>query len=526
MQSLNSFPIFLDQSLKIKNKLFFQQLSSYLAQIDMVIIDQQDQPIDFPKLVISSEGSSVESFLKSEDILVELIQENLDFFKADSPHEYRFEIEGFEDFLDLFPLFREYFQQVGEKIEQDFLFDLTKKSQLFFKEGLKGDFFGTDKDLLDGLTQEYIPKNLKAFLQQQIERFMGDGVQILSYVELLKDSGEGHILPLIIYRNRALYLKIRNDVTSKVFYPVLTLFCFFLGRLERKNEDHLRVQNLKNKMEIPIVLIGKDHQILSYNQKFSDLNIPRNELEKIRSHDQRVILGVNYRVIEHTDSMNIRELIFFPVDDDLEKSKKPKNQELGIISSSLAHELNNPLGGILAAIGVLQLDYDSIEEREILNEMKLGVDRCKNLVETFLGFSKVGFNQQGVRDLNLPIILEQSLSLVRFRLVENNISFVPRLEKKSLFQSTGNPYVLSMIFYLIWSEMITSLSHIQLVKRSDGPISLSLEVLETEKSILINFDKDIKIPNEFMNSKLILHLLELARVSILCEEGQFKVKSL
>ena len=65
--------------------------------------------------------------------------------------------------------------------------------------------------------------------------------------------------------------------------------------------------------------------------------------------------------------------------------KSVSSEELGIISSSIAHELNNPLGGILAGLSVLLLEDLEMENRLSLEEMKRGTERCRQLINIFLG---------------------------------------------------------------------------------------------------------------------------------------------
>ena len=55
----------------------------------------------------------------------------------------------------------------------------------------------------------------------------------------------------------------------------------------------------------------------------------------------------------------------------------------------MAHELNNPLAGILVAIALLKQEdgWTEAQFKEI-EEMESGARRCKSLVEVFLGVFK------------------------------------------------------------------------------------------------------------------------------------------
>lgn len=67
-----------------------------------------------------------------------------------------------------------------------------------------------------------------------------------------------------------------------------------------------------------------------------------------------------------------------------------KLAELGTISSSIAHELNNPLGGMINFIQLLLMDLGEKDPlRGDLLEMQTAALRCKDIVKNLLGFSRV-----------------------------------------------------------------------------------------------------------------------------------------
>lgn len=67
-----------------------------------------------------------------------------------------------------------------------------------------------------------------------------------------------------------------------------------------------------------------------------------------------------------------------------------KMAELGTISSSIAHELNNPLGGIMSFLQLILMDLGpgSGELREDIEAMEEAATRCKEIVESLLGFAR------------------------------------------------------------------------------------------------------------------------------------------
>lgn len=66
-----------------------------------------------------------------------------------------------------------------------------------------------------------------------------------------------------------------------------------------------------------------------------------------------------------------------------------KLAEVGTIGSSIAHELNNPLGGILSFIQLIRMDLKPEDPLyPDIAEMESGVKRCRDIIENLLGFTR------------------------------------------------------------------------------------------------------------------------------------------
>ncbi len=66
-----------------------------------------------------------------------------------------------------------------------------------------------------------------------------------------------------------------------------------------------------------------------------------------------------------------------------------KMKELGLISSSIAHELNNPLGGIISYLQIMQMDLAKDHElQKDLSTMLTAALRMKSIIENLLVFSR------------------------------------------------------------------------------------------------------------------------------------------
>ena len=179
------------------------------------------------------------------------------------------------------------------------------------------------------------------------------------------------------------------------------------------------------------------------------------------------------------------------------------HSELGIITSSIAHELNNPLAGILAAINMLELEDWEEEDESILSEMKSSANRCKNLINTFLGFSKVYDQKSGFSTFGN--ILAQAISLLSNRKIESGIAIQTKISDDLIRQEICGAS-LPIILYLILSEMMTLKNHEQLIDSSSNTFDCNFtkngnDIVLQVRNLSIEGQK-----NKILN-RLIIHLL-------------------
>lgn len=258
---------------------------------------------------------------------------------------------------------------------------------------------------------------------------------------------------------------------------------------------------------IPFALLNKNNEILFHNLSFVQLNLSKKEYAVFRNGQQVSIGQQVYRCERISTQNRDYEIIrFLPLKALLEKNKKPTAEELGIISSSIAHELNNPLGGISGALDVLLLDELDSQTRKLLSDMKNGVLRCKKLVETFLGFSRLKRSEESPKQ-DIMSSLTSALELIRFRLIEDNIRINPKYCIYEDYAYNFNPHALSMVFYMIIGETLTAFGHQNLV-RHEKSLNFNFSfVVEKEEVSFINHH-ELTLSPEFFESKLLNHLLE------------------
>ncbi|MBK9294333.1 MAG: GHKL domain-containing protein [Oligoflexia bacterium] len=92
-----------------------------------------------------------------------------------------------------------------------------------------------------------------------------------------------------------------------------------------------------------------------------------------------------------------------------------KMAELGTIGSSIAHEINNPLGGILAFIQIIKNELSKEDKRhQDIVDMEQAALRCKSIVENLLSFTRVSQNAD-FKPQRLGDILRSVLNIIELQ---------------------------------------------------------------------------------------------------------------
>lgn len=278
-----------------------------------------------------------------------------------------------------------------------------------------------------------------------------------------------------------------------------------------------------SKIPYPMAVISSLGDLLIYNESFAKIGLLPKECLRFKDLESAEIFQNFYKIRRIDFPINLIQVSYFVFytaeKDQIQKSGEKVNKkassvdELGIISSSIAHELNNPLAGILAALSLLSLEDDwTPDALSDLEDMKSGAKRCKELVEIFLGFSK--FSPTAHTKISIHDSLDQAINLLRFRMIESNLrlemKYSPTLEK---FSHQINASIMSMIFYLVCGELMTAYAHHRLITQSHHGV-LSGEVLELSNQIILKLDDDFEYEDKIAQSKLIQHLLIFEKLEI------------
>lgn len=309
-----------------------------------------------------------------------------------------------------------------------------------------------------------------------------------------------------------------EQLLRKYFF-ISTVISFFSSQEEVQDPffDSRLWEEVTGSIPFPLALISVTGEVRQHNTLFVKLNISPEDCLKFKLREKILINEIPYNIFrKEIDHLGEKKILFVFFTESFflkgDGNVTPTGQELGIISSSIAHELNNPIAGVQAALTLLLLD-DSLDDeaRQSLLEMKKGAQRCKQLVETFLGFSRVNPMGQTSADHTKSLVdvcYQQAQNLLRFRTVESGIRISLTYSKHSDFRAQVNVSLLTMTFYLILGELMTLYSH-QLLVASKNQIEKVIkgEIIESSQEIQIQLT-ELNISSLSL-SKLIQNLVNI-----------------
>ncbi|WP_413289911.1 histidine kinase dimerization/phospho-acceptor domain-containing protein [Bdellovibrio sp. HCB337] len=162
-----------------------------------------------------------------------------------------------------------------------------------------------------------------------------------------------------------------------------------------------------------------------------------------------------------------------------------KLAELGTIGSSIAHELNNPLGGILSFTQLIKMDLpkDHPMYPDIL-EMEAGSLRCKEIIQNLLGFTR-NPNVDEITDLDLRDVIKRAYKIMELQLKSQAIEVTLNLPDK-LCPARGHLNLLSQAIKNILQSAYDSIlaRHKNNTPEFKGQLDVSLE-LTADKYLIV-----------------------------------------
>ncbi len=151
---------------------------------------------------------------------------------------------------------------------------------------------------------------------------------------------------------------------------------------------------------------------------------------------------------------------------------------LGLLVSGVAHEINNPLTGILGYTELLDMKVKNESIKSELKKIHTAAERCKKIVESLLCFARQQAPQKGIANINS--IIESTLDLRAYRLRTNNIEVVKNFDSNIPFAYLDMQQMQQVIM-----NIILNAEDAVIEKKEDGRIVIFTQYDNDNKKIIV-----------------------------------------
>lgn len=282
-----------------------------------------------------------------------------------------------------------------------------------------------------------------------------------------------------------------------------------LLQIERNKELQSLWQATFNAVSDPLCLIDQNYTVKIANKKFLEMH-PDSSQKSNREQfgelpkEPNATGASTFRIRDEKDPSIIYEVsrqammidyqkhyffVFHNISKQLQYERQlmesAKLAELGTISSSIAHELNNPLGGMLNFTQLIKMDLKGDEDYySDIVEIEKGIQKCKLIVQNLLGFSRVDDFSES-RTLELHEVIQRAILIVelRTRALGIKIDFHHTLTNKIFVEGRFN-----QLAHAICNILQNSYESIIEKRKTTTDYSGTIEIKMTESANMVHVD--------------------------------------
>jgi len=161
---------------------------------------------------------------------------------------------------------------------------------------------------------------------------------------------------------------------------------------------------------------------------------------------------------------------------------------IGILASGIAHEINNPLSGIIG-MAELALEEDTLKSKDYLNEILTCGKRISEIVNGLRSYSRTAKKEE-FTEVDINEILENSLRMVQLANKSTQVEVVKQFQ--TLQRIEANPGEIQQVF----TNLITNA--FQAINGKRGRVTLTTRSLKDSVEVKVS-DDGVGIPQKFLN---------------------------
>jgi signal transduction histidine kinase len=175
-----------------------------------------------------------------------------------------------------------------------------------------------------------------------------------------------------------------------------------------------------------------------------------------------------------------------------------KMASIGQLAGGVAHEINNPLTGVLNNVQLIRIiqeqkkDFDAAEFNELLRVIEESALRCKRITQSLLDFSRA--SKGLLEPVSLNEVVEKVLAIIEYEMKLQSISVHKEL-KPDLPLVLGNSQLLQQVVFDIISNARWAIE--KKAQKTEGVISVRTGFAAEDKQVYISIsDNGIGIPRD------------------------------
>jgi len=336
--------------------------------------------------------------------------------------------------------------------------------------------------------------------QHLMDQMKRDGIQMQIYSTELRLQNE--VLGIIRFgRKTNAFSRVEKDVLNQISDSV-SLAIARLKILRDTEEIKLQWEATFNSITSPLALVDKDYKVIRANgsfMKFAGNHGHCYELLMNRTSPcENCQLGTKYRIdlsgalgkisiLDVTSQRILDRDIYVNIYRDISSQlqietrimESAKVAELGTIGSSIAHELNNPLGGIITFIQLIKMDLKGDENyfSDIL-ALESAAQKCKEIIQNLLSFSRASSDDSEIIDLNS--VVKRAVQIVELQTRSSEVAVTTELSSENLSIHSNSGMITQALMTFL--QLAIESARAQAIR----PIKLKLRTQKTREKIVIS----------------------------------------